>query len=521
MKGTCWFSLSKNRPFATSASASMQSSKHRRWLPPVVGLSLFACAFGVHAATGARVVLQAWSPLTPDQANVVTLVDEPTLVSDSLQDAWAKAGPRICEQLKLRMGVGGFANGETLSDIKCLLDEQIVFAVEPAGQNRLRATVAIGGYLEATSTTPTPLGEYANPRVSVALTATLDVILAVQSNRNQTLRVEGANFTLGNAVLDSHNASADVLKFVADDLVPFFGGPNFKNLAEQAVNGLSTDVAGYFNAALVPINATLAGPSDAIRVGVTGNTGYISAAFAPREIAPLTNGRMTGLLRWDPTQFTPHNGCQSFDIRATVQTGPVPMYTPNAVAPTRQVGSFAAHPVDAGSCAFTLSGLASGWPNVLAASVIDGGAAKSSGSSIYRVSFALAGDGWEGRTVVPQPVADSRHYRVSRSIDTTAIKVNGSGSIKEIVRQKTDPRINPADTNTISQKAASGYDTVTLNPQPLPPRDSVLKAQTQIQSAGDDSAIIIVSGKAPLLRTGVPQAQLEAVKKVGEGTPQP
>ena len=48
----------------------------------------------------------------------------------------------------------------------------------PAGQNALRATFAISGYVEATSTTPTVFGSYADPRFSVALTAKLALTLA-------------------------------------------------------------------------------------------------------------------------------------------------------------------------------------------------------------------------------------------------------------------------------------------------------------------------------------------------------
>ena len=150
------------------------------WLTPVASLALLTCAIDAHAATGARVLLQVWSPLTPDQQNVVALVDQPSMVSDSLQDAWMRARPRICEQLKLKMGAGGAAAGQTLYDITCLLDEHAALEVAPAGQNALHASFAFGGAVEATSTTPTALDSYADPRFSLSLTAKLDLTLAVQ-----------------------------------------------------------------------------------------------------------------------------------------------------------------------------------------------------------------------------------------------------------------------------------------------------------------------------------------------------
>lgn len=421
----------------TSAQSNLRC---RRWLTPVASLALLTCVVDAHAATGARVLLQVWNPVTPDQQNVVTLVDQPSLVSDSLQQAWMRARPRICEQLKLKMGAGGVAAGQTLYDITCLLDEHAVLDVAPAGQNVLRASFSVGGAVEATSTTPTVLGSYADPRFSLALTAKLDLILMVQPDRDHTLRVTKALFALDGATLDSHNFSGDILKFVSDDLIPFFGGPNYKSLAENAVNAISADFANDFDAALAPVNVQLKGPSDAARVGVSASGNYISVGFGPRELVPPTNGSMVGVFHWNPAEFTPSNGCQSFDIHATVQTGPVPMFTPNATAPTRDVGELRASQITANTCAFTLRGLAAGWPNALTARV-EGGTPASAGSSLLRVGYALVGDGWNGRMVIPQPEADSRNYRVSRSLDATAIEVPDRLKKNYVI----DPRVNPAD----------------------------------------------------------------------------
>ncbi|MEP6633164.1 MAG: hypothetical protein ABJA62_03060 [Luteimonas sp.] len=480
----------------------MQPQRTPIALAVFVGTTLAASAGFAQAVTGARAFLQAWNPVEPDQANVIPLFDEPTLVSDSLQGAWSRARPRICEQLRLKMGVGGAAHGETLSDITCLLDEAVVLDVTSAGQNALHATFAVSGYVEATSTTPdvafgVGLGEYADPRFSVALTAKLDLVLAVQPDRGKTLRVSKAQFTLNDATLDSHNFSGDMLKFVAGELVPFFGGPDYKSMAENAVNAVGVDFVQDFDAGLAPVNAQLKGPSDVVRVGLSGSGHYISVAFAPREFTPLTNGRMTGMIRWDAAQFTPRDGCKSFDIRATVQTGPLPMYTPNASAPVREVGTLQISPVDAGSCAFTMSGLAAGWPNILTARLVGPYVAKSAGNALYRVSFGMRGDGWNGRLVVPAPLAEARNYLVARNVDATATEALGSAAAKKTYR--TDPRINPEQFNTLQVDPAAGKTTgprasdhvsqqveaVSLNPQPLPPDpDPTVQAyQTRKDSA--------------------------------------
>ena len=478
----------------------------RRWLLPVTSLALLASALHAHAATGARVFLQAWNPLTIDQTPPITLLDHPSLVSDSLQDAWAQVRPKICERLRLEMGVGGAARGETLHDITCLLDEQVVLNVTPAGLNALRASFAVSGYVEASSTTPdVALGigvdRALDPRFSVALTAKLDLTLAVQPNRDQTLRVLKAQFTLNNATLDSQNITGDLVEFILEDLVPFFGGPDYKNLAERAINAISINLANDINAALAPLNAQLIGPSEAVRVGASGKADYVSVAFAPREITPPSNGRMSGVLRWDSAQFTPRNGCQSFIITATVQTGPVPMFVPAPKAPTRQVGTFQANPINASSCAYTLSGIADGWPNALSARVLDPPVKRSSGNASHNEVYALSSDSAQGAVVVPQPSIDGRDYTVQ--VFSVKLPPEVSPSTPYSKKDYRNPEINRAEFETnrsyrtqpkmnstqieahqvnptgiiasrpgVSIGASRQSETVSLNPQPLPPAGS-------------------------------------------------
>lgn len=276
---------------------------------------------------------------------------------------------------------------------------------------------------------------------------------AQQPDPDRTLMVTRAVFTLGGATIDSQNLVGDILTFVSGDLIPFFGGPNFKRLAEDAVNAVSIDLARNFDTALAPVNARLKGPSGAVRVGVAAGADRIKVAFAPREFVPPTDGRMGGTLRWNPAEFGPRSGCASFDIRAT--------------------------------------------------RVVDGGTSRSAGSSLYGVSHGLSGDGWDGRNVTPQPVAAGRNYVVTRSIDATALEAPSYGSMRQVVANETDARINPADTlvraDTVGAWALSAGarvgDAVSLNPQPLPPRpDSAVEsaATTRASQAG----IIIVSGRS-------------------------
>lgn len=480
-----------------------RNSRSTRLSPRLLALSaacvaLLGAAGTADAATGARVLVQAWNPVTPDNPNVQTLVDQPTLVSDSLQDAWTRVRPALCREISGQLGVGGLAHGQTLYDITCILDERPEFEVAAMQGNALSVKLGMGFYLEATSTVPDPFGSYADPRVSIAAKAHLQLTLQVQADRNHTLRVAKALFSISDATLDSHNAIGDIAKYIASDLSDFFLGIDFKTVAENAINSQSIDLAQQFDGTLGPVNDVLSGPSDYVRVGVSGAQNYITVAFAPREFVPITTGSMRGVVRWDPNQFTPTNGCQSFDIRATVQTGPVPLLTPNAEAPMRPVGSFQATPAGDAACAFTLSGLAAGWPNILTPHVA-GLPRGGTGSSLYRVSYGLMGDNWGGRVVVPQPVADNRNYLVARSIDATASDGRGPTSLKNVRDRNVDPVINPADIYTdraravsrdevmraaVSDVARDKASTVSLNPQPLPPGpDDHQATQTQQEQA--------------------------------------
>jgi hypothetical protein len=439
----------------------------------ILGAGLVVAMQPALADVGARVLVQVWSPLSPKQQTVQVLVDDKSLVSDQVQKAWTQARPQICAALLGVMGKGGFAGGQTLYDLKCLLDERTSFTVANSGPGALAVTLAVGGAVEATSTTPTALGSYADPRFSLALRAHLNLAVSVQPDPAQTLRVDSAAFTLSDAAIDSHNFSGDVLKFVADDLLPFFGGPQFRKLAEGAINSVEIDTKGRFNTALAPINAKLRGPSDFVRVAVWGRPNAIIVAFGPKPLTPPSDGTMFGALRWDASHPVAPGACDSFSVAATVQTGPAPLRDPNgyfepAEAPMRQVGAYQPmRALAANECRYKLSGLAGGWPNeVVARSSI--GATKVSGNSLYRVKFSVVGDGWDGHTVVPQPSAE-RNY-VVRGAATGEASLDAGAAAKAGMRSPADPVVNPAALATTplersrNPRVVTGTGAVTANP---------------------------------------------------------
>jgi len=416
-------------------------------LRAVLGAALVLAMQPALAAVGASVLVQTWDPMTPKKQGLAPFFEDKTIVTDQIQKAWTQARPRICAALSARMGQGGFAAGQTLRDIKCLLDDRVDFSVANSGSGALAVSLAVGGAVEATSTQPTVLGSWADPRFSLALRGHLNLAMSVQPDPAQTLRVDSAKFSISDAALDSHNTAADIVKFVADTLLPFFGGPQFRKLGEDAINAQDIETRGYFNTALAPVNAKLRGPSEYVRVAVWGRPDAIIVAFGPKPLTPPGGGVMSGALRWDASRVIAPGSCDSFSMTASVQTGPAPLRDPNgyfeaADAPMRQVGTFRhMRAAAANECGYSLSGLAAGWPNeVVARSSI--GATQVSGNSLVRVGFSIVGDGWDGHTVVPQPNA-LRNYLV-RGSATGEATIDAAAAAKARARSPGDPVVNPA-----------------------------------------------------------------------------
>lgn len=105
---------------------------------------------------------------------------------------------------------------------------------------------------------------------------------------------------------------------------------------------------------------------------------------------------------------------------------------------------------------------------------------ETNGNSLYRVNYALSGDGWDGHTVVPQPSAE-RNYIVHGAISGAAT-VDAAVAAKKALQSPGGPVINPqaskqakgSPTTLLTApspptRSTNKADAVSLNPQPLPP----------------------------------------------------
>jgi|GEM_PF-6182137 len=363
---------------------------------------------------GIRVLAQEWNSSTPAQQSVHVLTEQPSAVSDALINGWNMARGSICGAIKQEMGRSKAAAGQTLRDIDCRLDQNIRVDVAPGAGNVLTATISVDKmYLAATTTVPNPFNF--DPRFSLDVSGQLKITLAIQADPNHTLRAVNAVFSLSNANLDSQNASGDVAKWFVNDFLPFFGGPNFKGMAENAIDSVSLNITDKINQGLDSVNTLLRTPLGMVREHVWSKPDRISVAFMPAEIKPPTNAAMTGVVRWDGTSYTPRSGCSSIHMTASVQTGPAPLLDPDnwndvGIAPTRNIGALSLNPVSNTQCSFTIAGLANGWPTAILASLQDGG---STGTGLHGSNYSLSPDGWTGPVI---PNANGRNYKIGQRL---------------------------------------------------------------------------------------------------------
>src|SRR5262249_54075588 len=146
---------------------------------------------------------------------------------------------------------------------------------------------------------------------SVTASAQFVLGLAVQTDPNQPLVITTAALTFANASIDSHNFSADVIKFLDSTMIPTFNAlcsAQTRDICIHARTQQQKAIAfidstnfprpAQFNGALAAINARLRGPAQYARIGLWGRSSAITIAFAPDLPVP-NNGSMSGAIRWN------------------------------------------------------------------------------------------------------------------------------------------------------------------------------------------------------------------------------
>lgn len=388
-----------------------------------------------------------WDFTHPQGEPQTTVTPYAALLTRAVAAAWSAQSGAICAGIKASltrgdsMGRGFTAHPE---NFVCNLGAppSSVDLGLGAGAYSVGITVR-SNYLEFTTTQPTPLGSYADPRLSVAYDLTLNATIPLPAP-NAPLAATSAVAHVANAHADTHNLPADIVASLAD-VVRFFGGPNFKTIAEQKIDARTVDFTNQINTMLAKVNLPALehqGFAD-LAAGLGNGAGGATMALSLQRSANVPtsgNGSVHGLVQWRSVYGAPAQGCGAFTIAATVQVGPPSQGSPTAAAGSP--GTALGTPVVSGQesqCGFTLGGLPTGVPLHLTAQV--GGW----GNAAYRVISVSATGGSD--VVASGPSSGNGRYTLARirTLPNHAVLAPGARSATTAVRS------------------------VALNPQPLPP----------------------------------------------------
>ncbi len=337
---------------------------------------------------GVQIVKHNWDPAKPDQpGKTVTVLDKPNLLGDVVEQGWTGAKGRLEQGLMKILGKGDLiAKGITLYDIKIGLAASPELQLDTSG-NPIKLTVALkGNSIEATSTTPTALGKYADPRFSITFDVTVQLELAVPTV-TQPLHMKHAIATISNVSKpDSHNFAADVIS-VVDTIVGFFGGPDFLKLAAESANGRSFDFTNEINngvasvlpflpqlpQGLKPMNKVLkdaAGQGYRLMDGLFDTKSNKLILAVTRIPATPTKGKgvIAGIIRWKKAYGHPQLPkldaySHALKISAAVQTAPKDGQSFDG--PTKNIGRVQTHMQvtgDNNECHYTIHDLPIGVP---------------------------------------------------------------------------------------------------------------------------------------------------------------
>src|SRR5215510_7656201 len=140
------------------------------------------------------VKLEKWStsPSNVNQADITGILDNGTLFVDGVNAGWRQARGPACTQLRQALGKSDMiGRGVTLYNIDCRPAPAGSLQVRRMGDEIRIDYLLRGNTVQFTSTTPTLLGKYADPRVSVDFDLALAARIKIPS-LTQPLVVESA-----------------------------------------------------------------------------------------------------------------------------------------------------------------------------------------------------------------------------------------------------------------------------------------------------------------------------------------
>lgn len=183
------------------------------------------------------------------------------ILTNAVDSAWRDdVRPRLTDVLKAELGKADrFAEGFTLYNIVVnLAAGDPLKTIQRTDSGDVLIHVETGrSTVIATSTQPSFLGSYADPRFSIDFSVSFDLLLDIPPVTGPVGGSKVLNLQLVAPHLDSQNLPADAILAVAELIVSFVTGGDVDNLVESAAAGaLGSD---QVNGALAPLNEALDG----------------------------------------------------------------------------------------------------------------------------------------------------------------------------------------------------------------------------------------------------------------------
>lgn len=354
----------------------------------IVLLSLFLQISNAGAQPiGFRLLVQPWNPVTDDDS-VVTPIDDPTLISGKIAEVWATLKPRLHDVVLAELGKPDLlGEGVTLYDIRVGLTEPVL-SLERLSGGGVQGPLVVRAILTApraaiaaTSTTPTILPEWFDPRCSAVADLAVAVELVVGTDVAQPLQANpdgpGVTLSVRNFSWDSENFPCDVVK----EVVGLLGAEErIKRAVERPQNtqALAAMMSSALNSALTAANAQIA---QAVPAGLLSLSGWVNQTRGGGQLVALYVGvtpplpdpspraTIAGTIRMADGQPTTRIRCDRLPLLADRTTGPRRVINDRGgladETPRERLGiSISCGELGAdGSRSYVLSGLSSGFRN--------------------------------------------------------------------------------------------------------------------------------------------------------------
>ena len=289
-------------------------------------------------------------------------------IAQAANDAWQQElRPMLPALLQRELGTGDrFAEGFTLYDIDVrLAPGNVVQTIQRNADGDLVVHVVTGRHtIVATSTQPTFLGSYADPRFSLDFALTFDFVIdippvtaPVGGSRVEELHIIAPH-------VDSQNFAGDVL-LVVGKIITYLAGTDVDSLLDAQIRAKREQMMKEINAALAPLNAVLqqyldagyrylsllAGDPDALRSQLGSGTGLDGLPGGTQTLVllcrqPDESGVVEGEISWPDSAGHPVDA-KTFAIASSLATQFVPQSAMAGLRDLMQAPAAAPAPVQA------------------------------------------------------------------------------------------------------------------------------------------------------------------------------